>query len=106
MSKFAYFNFTCGNFTSGRGHIRFRQNEGYMSSSVESLIDDHLNKNGEKNCNVIIERFNDTEMTKDSPEHKRVVNYQIDSRWHSQLPALLGGMVAPVLVPKIIEQLK
>lgn len=99
MSQFAYFNFTCGNFTRGRGHVRFRHDQ---TQGVEEVIMQNLEENGEQNCNVVIKRMNNVES--DWLDKTQKVNYQIDARWYSNIPAV-AGLVAPLVGPAILKSL-
>ena len=100
MSKFAYFNFTCGNFTQGRGHLRHSKH--IFEESPEMYIKNNLEKGGEKNCRVIMERYNDVEG--EMPKSGSHMNYQIDQRWYSHLPMVIGS-VAPFLGSAILKEL-
>lgn len=77
----SYFHFTCGHFTTGKGH--------YINSSkmVSADILEKLEENGEKNCNVIIKRHTypftclDDIMDADNDDF----SYVITSRWYTSL---------------------
>jgi hypothetical protein len=91
MSKFAYFTFTCGTYTTGRGHARFTY-EDNRTSSVEGYIYRHLSDGGEKNCKIIIERLNSVEDGGEGwIQGRNHVSYQIKERWYSHIPAILGA---------------
>ena len=77
----SYFHFTCGNFTTGRGH--------YINNSKTPTRDilEKLEEKGERNCNVIIERYS-------YPTNDKNINiikepsdfsYEITSRWYTDL---------------------
>lgn len=101
-----YFDFTCGNFTSGNGHI-FTE-----GPNVKREIEEKLEDYGEKNCNVVIKSRSmhhsisaslskggsSTDTHKNSPDF----SYAVTSRWHNYL---IGGVFhsAPIVLPLLIR---
>jgi hypothetical protein len=103
MSKFAYFHFTCGNFTKGHGHARFTYDDN-KNASLEGYIWDHLSAGGEKNCKIIIERLNSVkDGGEDWIQGRNCVSYQVDERWYSYIPAILGA--ATTIGPTIVNMI-
>lgn len=95
MANHFYFTFTCGNFTSGHGHIIT------LRRTPKDEIEQTLQSNGEKNCNVILQRRSVSGNPTGSTTHSEDMHdfsYEVTNRWHTSLTRTVLT-AAPVLLP-------
>jgi hypothetical protein len=84
MTEFYNFDFTCGMFTSGYGDIEI-----WKETNARSRVIDELEKNGEKNCNVVFKKKYFTKYGSSTD-----FNYHVESRWTDKI--LSVGLVTVV----------
>jgi len=97
---FYAFDFTCGNFTKGTGHMMGR------TSSPKDFVLSNLEKNGEKNCNVVFKTKTahhqySPSSTIVSDETMPDFSYQVSDRWHTTLMGVAVSVV-PVVLPMVL----
>lgn len=102
-STFAFFNFTCGNFTSGTGYTQAGSKVGLANQIYEALEND-----GERDCKVIFETMTELDGSdREYDEHQfrgtnpkgplyEGVVYRVTNRWHTHLVKMV-----PVAAPFI-----
>ncbi len=101
--SFNYFTFTCGRFTSGEGHYINR-----LSTDASQNIIDLLEKNGERNCNVVIKRSSSSSTPNTDTvlsSVKEQFSYNVTNRWYSSIGKVVP-YAAPVVVPIIAQKIK
>lgn len=106
-STFAFFNFTCGNYTTGTGYAMLTSKVG-----MENKVLQTLEEGGERNCKVIFERMNNVDGSDSEYDPHRFrgvdvkgiiysgVNYKVEQRWYTHL-----GKFSPLILPYIGQRM-
>jgi hypothetical protein len=93
--SFHAFDFTCGNFTTGRGHFI-----GSSDTEPRQAITRRLEADGEKNCVVVL-----GSMVQYLPPKMYTpdITYQVNERWHTAVIKLAATAI-PVIISAVISK--